>query len=164
MRARCKRHKVRGEPGLKKYPRANSPHNNTKLFFLLEIFFGDLPCKRTCHGKGRMTKMLNQNSSQLIGAFSSLTNISYILHTHFTYIPPSFSSSTLLQSLLSRIERVDGVNHHHLINPQRKSQIWRRASKPRSWITIQHQISYSTDPRRSQPLRSAVRHESNQSS
>lgn len=111
MRARCKRHKVRGEPGLKKYPRANSPHNNTKLFFLLEIFFGDLPCKRTCHGKGRMTKMLNQNSSQLIGALSSLTNISYILHTHLI----SFHISSfllwlfpLLQSLLSRIKRVDG--------------------------------------------------------
>ncbi|KAL0763860.1 hypothetical protein Bca101_080011 [Brassica carinata] len=74
-------------------------------------FFGDLPCKRTCHGKGRMTKMLNQNSSQLIGALSSLTNISYILHTHLI----SFHISSfllwlfpLLQSLLSRIERVDG--------------------------------------------------------
>ncbi|KAF2552133.1 hypothetical protein F2Q68_00037940 [Brassica cretica] len=58
--------------------------------------------------------MLNQNSSQLIGALSSLTNISYILHTHFTNLPSSFSSSTLLQSLLSRIERVDEI-HHHLI-------------------------------------------------
>ncbi|CAF1710424.1 unnamed protein product [Brassica napus] len=41
-----------------------------------------------------MTKMLNQNSSLIHQAISSLTNISYIHHTHyqFTYLNPLPSS------------------------------------------------------------------------
>ena len=81
-----------GEPGLKKKFPVRTPLTNTKQLFLL--LFGDLPCKRTCHGKGRMTKMLNQNSSLIHQAISSLTNISYIHHTHyqFTYLNPLPSS------------------------------------------------------------------------
>lgn len=110
-----KTQKVRGEPGLnKKVPRANSPQPTRNYFYLLlRIFVGDLPCKRTCHGKGRMTKMLIQKLQTSSEALSSLTNISYI-PSYSTHINSHISHPLhLLWSLPHRI-------HHRLIKPQTK--------------------------------------------
>ena len=48
----------RGNPG---NPRAISPQKHENDYFIKTVV--DLPCKRTCHGKGRMTKIINKTSA-----------------------------------------------------------------------------------------------------
>lgn len=74
-------HTRRGEPGIKKIARANSPTNHKIYIFIKDLFF-DLPCKRTWHGKGRMTKDAIQH---LLHPNFNLTHTRTPLHVHYEF-------------------------------------------------------------------------------
>lgn len=89
-RTKKRRHRHSGEenPG---NPRAISPRKPENFEFLLRIW-GDPPCKRTCHGKGRMTE-INQGSigSTNSGAFFAPTSYTSMYKT--IQLPSSIAST-----------------------------------------------------------------------
>ncbi|KAL2552873.1 Uncharacterized protein Fot_06492 [Forsythia ovata] len=61
----------RGEPGPNKHNPVHPPRNHEIQHLLLMI--GDLPCKRTCHGKGQDDKRRNRTHPLQLGPPSNLS-------------------------------------------------------------------------------------------
>ena len=107
---------TRGETLGQKNPML-SPLKTKNLYFFLFRFF-DLPCKRTCHGKGRMTK-IGQGLSSSTEPFvpTSLTSVQTQIHPKIPRLSPSKSS------YYSYSFRLTNIHEFALFNRKEKSDL-----------------------------------------